>query len=569
MERLPRKRRATQGRAKNTGLAWRPHANDTARVTESTANAECVAESIDASNAPRMTPRGAVLMVQGTSSHAGKSTVVAALCRVFARQGWRVAPFKAQNMSNNAAVTADGREVGRAQAMQAAAARVPVTVDMNPVLLKPQSDRTSQVVVLGRAEYTADARGYYDRTATLWPVVTGALDRLRAAHDLVVVEGAGSPAEINLACYDIVNMRVARYADAPVLLVGDIDRGGVFASLYGTVALLPEADRARIRAFVINKFRGDPSLLDPGFDALLERTGIPTIGVLPFLDLARIPAEDAVEWDAAAQGKSRGARDTSIIIDVAVARLPRIANLDEFQPLMAEPGVAVRFVGGAGEFGAPDLIIIPGSKSTMADLAWLRQRGLADAIVGARAAGVPVLGICGGFQMLGTSIVDDLGVEARGRVEGLGLLPATTVFAAEKTTHRVSARVGRETALWPGAAGDFDAYEIHMGHTTANPGAEPMPAPFVIRREGVDHADGACAADGLVVGTYLHGLFENHDVRRALLTRLAARKGARFPDRPPLPTVDQALDALADAFVAYVDVEAITRMIGLPARRSA
>ena len=498
-------------------------------------------------------------MVQGTSSNAGKSTLVAAFCRLFAGAGYRVAPFKAQNMSNNAAVTDDGGEVGRAQAMQAAAAGVPVTVDMNPVLLKPQSDRTSQVVILGRARDVCDARAYHDRTTELWPVVTGALDRLRNAYDLVVVEGAGSPAEINLARYDMVNMRVARHADAPVLLVGDIDRGGVFASLYGTVALLPAKDRARVRGFIINKFRGDPSLLDSGFVMLEERTGIPTLGVLPHLDLTCLPAEDAFEWDRAHAKHSR------TLITVAIPRLPHIANLDEFQPLMREPLVDVRWVSTAGELGTPDLIVIPGTKSTMADLAWLRERGLDRAIVGRASRGTPVLGICGGYQMLGVRITDEDAVESSGSVEGLGLLPVTTAFGSCKQTRRVVARVRGDSALWferdvPDA---LNGYEIHMGRTTVIPGATVGPVPFVAEHGLDTTADGCCAADGLVVGTYVHGLLENASLRGALLARLATRKGLTVPSVQPAPTFDTAIDALANAVRDNLDCAAIGELVGL------
>jgi adenosylcobyric acid synthase len=504
-------------------------------------------------------------MVQGTSSHAGKSTLVAALCRIFKRAGHRVAPFKAQNMSNNAAVTHDGGEVGRAQAMQAAAAGVDVTVDMNPILLKPQSDRTSQVVVLGRARAQYDARGYYDRTAELWPVVTGALDRLRAAYDIVVIEGAGSPAEINLERYDLVNMRVARHANAPVLLVGDIERGGVFASLFGTVALLPENDRALIRGFIINKFRGDPSLLDSGFDTLREKTGIPTLGVLPYLDLSRLPAEDAVDWD-------RGARktDEQTLIDVAIMRLPRIANLDEFQPLAAEPGVRVRWIADAESFGDPDLIIVPGTKSTMDDLARLRDRGLGAAIRERRANGTPVFGICGGFQMLGSRLVDDAGVEHVGAVDGLELLPVTTHFEPEKVTRRVRARLSANADLWsaPRFDAQLDAYEIHMGRTTLDGSEETAVRPFIVG-EGADlHADGCATPDGLVVGTYLHGLFENDVFRRAVLAGLARRKSIDLPSAGPLRSIDQEFDALADVVASELDLGAIGDMVGLSIARA-
>ncbi|MDB4875975.1 MAG: cobQ [Gemmatimonadetes bacterium] len=511
------------------------------------------AASVDTAAMSRSLPLGRVLMVQGTSSHAGKSTLVAAFCRLFANAGYRVAPFKAQNMSNNAAVTDDGGEVGRAQAMQATAARVAVTVDMNPVLLKPQSDRTSQIVVLGRVYRTADAVGFYGLKHELWPVVAGALDRLRAAYDVVVIEGAGSPAEINLAQYDIVNMRVAAHADAPVIVVGDIERGGVFASLYGTVMLLPDDDRARIRGFIINKFRGDPSLLDPGFAMLERRTGVPTLGVLPYLDLSRLPAEDGVEWGAGNQN----AHDQTLI-DVAVMRLPRVANLDEFQPLAAEPGVHVRFIGDAAELGAPDLIIIPGTKSTLADLAWLREQGL-DAAIAARAAQrTPVIGICGGFQMLGTRIVDEQGAEAQGDMPGLGLLPVTTVFSSDKVTRRVTAHVARPGPL---AEIALDGYEIHMGRTESIPGALLGDSPFVVG----DRPEGVCSADGLVAGTYIHGLLENPPLLHALVVALAKRKGVHLPDRVQPATIDAELDRLASLVRENVDMQAIAEMTGLTA----
>lgn len=534
-------------------------------------------------------PLGRVLMVQGTSSHAGKTTVVAALCRWFANAGYRVAPFKAQNMSNNAAVTADGREVGRAQAMQAVAARVPVTVDMNPVLLKPQSDRTSQVVVLGEPWLTADAVDYYARKQHLWPIVTDALDRLRAAYDVVVVEGAGSPAEINLAQYDIVNMRVARHAAAPVLLVGDIERGGVFASLYGTHALLQPEERALIRAFVINKFRGDPSLLDPGFAMLEERTGVPTIGVLPWLDLTDVPEEDALEWraaedragadthaaaDADADAVTHPGMSARALLDIAVMRLPRVANLDEFQPLINEPGVRVRFVGRAAEFGTPDLVIVPGTKSTLGDLAWLRARELDVCILAHAAAQRPVLGICGGLQILGERIVDADGVEQRGEAAGLGLLPVETHFEAKKVTRRVKARAVGSHGLWSidagadatadaGRAATFDAYEIHMGRTIPVATAEASPSLFRLTSAAGESDDGVCSANGMVVGTYLHGALEHDALRRALLMRLAERKGVVLPHPRAHVSIDDALDRLATNVCGNLDMDAILSMLDL------
>jgi adenosylcobyric acid synthase len=505
-------------------------------------------------------PLAPVLMVQGTASHAGKTTLVAALCRLFARAGYRVAPFKAQNMSNNAAVTMDGGEVGRAQAMQAMAAGIPVTVDMNPILLKPQSDRTSQIVVLGKARHRDDARGYYDRTAELWPVVTGALDRLRASHDLVIAEGAGSPAEINLERYDVVNMRVARHAGAGVVLVGDIDRGGVFASLYGTVMLLPEADRSRIRGFIINKFRGDPSLLDPGFSMLEDKTGIPTLGVIPYADLSRVPAEDAVDWASGAAG------DDETLIDIAIVRLPRVANLDEFQPLMAEGGVSVRWISDVSQLRQADLIIIPGTKSTMADLEWMRDRGLDRAIQQRCGSGTPVLGICGGFQMLGTELVDELGIEVRGTMKGLGLLPAVAMFAADKTTRRVVARVRDSSALWSSddVPEPIDGYEIHAGQLVLSELSTTNARPFRVQFENTEYADGCTSGDGLVVGTYMHGLLENDALRRAMLARLARRKGKTFVPSPKPGSPTQAIDALADHVRENVDVDTIAAMVDRP-----
>jgi adenosylcobyric acid synthase len=499
-----------------------------------------------------------VLMVQGTSSHAGKSTLVAALCRLFARAGYSVAPFKAQNMSNNAAVTADGLEVGRAQAVQSLAARTAITVDMNPVLLKPQSDRTSQVVVLGRACDCRDARQYYDRSAELWPVVTSALDRLRSAHELVIAEGAGSPAEINLARYDIVNMRIARYADAPVVLVGDIDRGGVFASLYGTFALLNEAERALVRGFIINKFRGDPSLLDPGFVMLEERTAIPTLGVIPFVDLSGVPAEDALEWDGSALSASGNS-----VVDIAAVRLPRIANLDEFQPLAAEPGVRIRWVSTPGELGEPDLIIVPGTKSTVDDLAWLRERGLVDAVRERRKRGTPILGICGGFQMLGRRVIDEAGVESGGSALGLDLLPVETTFAPQKVTHRVTGRVASDSRLWSTRDSScvFSGYEIHMGRTAS---IEAARASFRLERDCELVDDGCVSDDGCVIGTYVHGVLEHTPLRRAMLRRLAERNSRLFPDSPAPLTPDEAIDRLADVVRDNIDIDAVARLVARP-----
>ena len=522
---------------------------------------------------PEATPTARVLMVQGTSSHAGKSTLVTALCRVFARAGYTVAPFKAQNMANNAAVLNDGSEIGRAQAIQALAAGVTPTPDMNPVLLKPRSDRTSQVIRLGRPWLTTDARGFYDRKSELWPTVTDALDRLRASHDIVIIEGAGSPAEINLAQYDIVNMRVARYANAPVLLVGDIDRGGVFASLYGTVMLLTPEERALVRGFIINKFRGDPSLLTPGFGMLEDRTNVPTLGVLPYMELGGLPAEDGLELDS--DGRLATSNNTDAVLDVVVIRLPRITSLDEFQPLAREAGVQLRFVRDTRALGNPDLVIIPGTMATPADLAFLRERGLDDAIVSLHTSGTPVLGIAGGYQILGQSITDPAGAELR----GLGLLPVATTLTDVSTNRRVRARMSMQSVIWPGYEHDeaassdhepFDAYEIRTGHTRPLPGAVTGDAPFAVTSTtGDDSADGSISPDGLVVGSYLHGLLEVPALRRGLLGALAERKGVVLPPaNAEQDTVEVAFDRLADALADHLDMQAIFDMVGLPMERT-
>src|SRR5688572_2632004 len=355
-----------------------------------------------------MTPRLApVLMVQGTASHTGKSTLVTALCRILRQDGYRVAPFKAQNMALNSFVAAEGGEIGRAQALQAEAAGLDPSIDMNPILLKPEADARSQVIVAGRSIGSMAAGEYQRRKLELWPTVTAALDRLRARYDVVVAEGAGSPAEINLQHADLANMRVARHAQAPVLLVGDIDRGGVFASLLGTLELLEPGDKSLVRGFAINKFRGDPAILAPGLDFLVERTGVPMLGVIPYIKDLDLPEEDSLAFDEVMQ-RTRA----SDAVEIAVIRLPRIANFDEFAPLAAEPAVHLRYVERADELGQPDFVIIPGTKTTVADLEWLRTSGLAEGLIRLVDRGTPIMGICGGYQMLGRTIRDPHGSES-------------------------------------------------------------------------------------------------------------------------------------------------------------
>jgi adenosylcobyric acid synthase len=502
-----------------------------------------------------------VLMVQGASSSVGKSLLVTALCRIYARQGLRVAPFKAQNMSNNAAVCADGAEIGRAQAVQAMAARIAPTVEMNPILLKPEGDARSQVVVMGRPWRSLPAGDYYQHKEYLWSAVTQSLDALRSRYDLVVIEGAGSPAEINLRPGDMVNMAVALYARAPVLLVGDIDRGGVFAQLLGTLWLLAPEERDLVRGLVVNKFRGDLALFAAGVRMLEERGGVPVLGVVPYLRDLDIPEEDAVALEQPLPPvRSRVGPDRGQGVDVVVIRLPRIANFDDFDPLAREPGVQVRYVTSPGSLGRPEAVILPGSKSTAADLAWLRAQGLAAAIQSLAAGGTAVVGICGGYQMLGRVIRDPDAVEsAVEEVEGLSLLPVETTFAGDKATSQTRARVMGGPAWLASLEGQtVDGYEIHAGRTV---GSSPWLS--IEERRGVSAggSDGAVSADGRVWGTYLHGLFHNAAFRRAWVRSLqgagtpsdaaSGDAGGSEQDRGAA----SGLDRLADAVQASLDMD--------------
>jgi adenosylcobyric acid synthase len=478
------------------------------------------------------------LMVCGTTSDAGKSRVVTGLCRALARRGVRVAPFKAQNMALNSYVTPSGHEIGRAQGVQALAAGVDPDVDMNPILLKPSSDRTSQVIVLGRPVDHLDAAAYQAAKPGLRETVLAALDRLRARFDVVVLEGAGSPAEINLLDGDLVNLWLARAAGLPAVVVGDIDRGGVFASLFGTVALLPDDLRRCVKAFVINKFRGDPALLRPGLADLEGRTGVPTIGVLPWVEGLHLDAEDSL-----ALRRPWGAGGT---LDVAVVRFPRISNFTDVDALGLEPDVNLRHVDDPAGLGDPDLLILPGTKATVADLAWLRARGF-DGALQALHPSTTVLGICGGYQMLGTSIED--GVESgAGAVAGLGRLPAVTWFDATKIT-----RPRRGRALDRPVGG----YQIHHGRTTSE-------APWIeLDDEWGAGAEGAASPDGAVLGTSLHGLFEADAFRAAFLEAVAARRGKAFQASGVsfAAAREAQFDRLADLLEAHLDFAAIEGLI--------
>ena len=474
------------------------------------------------------------LMLQGTGSDVGKSLIVAGLGRAFSRRGLAVRPFKPQNMSNNAAVTADGGEIGRAQALQALACGIPPTVHMNPVLLKPQSDTGAQVVVQGRVVGNALAAGYQERKGELLGAVLDSFARVSEDAGLVLVEGAGSPAETNLRAGDIANMGFAAAAGVPVVLVGDIDRGGIIASLVGTHAVLDEADRAMIKGFLINKFRGDVRLFDDGYREIERRTGWNGFGVLPWVaEAARLPAEDAVVLDGRSAGKKGAVR-------VAVPMLPRIANFDDLDPLALEPDVTLDWVPPGRPLPLDaDLIVLPGTKATLADLAFLRAEGWDIDLAAHRRRGGLVLGICGGYQMLGRRIADPLGIEgSAGEARGLGLLDVDTVLTGDKTLTEI---VAIDAATGESVCG----YEMHMGRTDGPGRKRPM-----LRRGGP--GDGAVSADGRVMGCYLHGLFTENAFRAAFLRRLGARTAVAYAD-----AVERALEGLADQLEAHLDVEGL------------
>ena len=503
------------------------------------------------------------IMVQGTGSSVGKSLLATALCRIFRQDGHHVAPFKAQNMSLNSYVTADGAEIGRSQVAQAEAAQVAPTADMNPILLKPEVDYRSQLVVMGKPVGYLESRNFNRRKESLWVVVTKSLDRLRSEYDVVVIEGAGSPAEINLRRGDIVNMEVALYAGSPVALVGDIDKGGVFASLYGTMMLLALEERNLVCGTIINKFRGDASILRPGLRKLEELTGAPVLGVVPYFHDIYIPEED-----------SPSAKNMTVsseaLIDVAVIALPHISNFDEFDPLAREDGVGLRYARRIEELGAPDLIILPGTKTTVADLRYLQESGIAGRLRELAQEGAAVMGICGGYQMLGIRILDPDHVESEaGEAHGVGLLPVVTRYEPEKKTHQVSGCVLEGHGLLGRSRGlAFEGYEIHMGSTTFEAeelcGAE-LRSPFQLeRRSGsnVHVGDGSLSADGWILGTYVHGLFQNVALRRGVLNSLAARKGVSLPtNNPEEESFSQSVeyDRLADLVRSSLDMEAVNR----------
>ena len=490
---------------------------------------------------------GGALLIAGTTSDAGKSMVVAGLCRLLARKGIRVAPFKAQNMSNNSVVTVDGGEIGRAQGMQARAAGLQPSTRFNPVLLKPGSDRTSQLVVKGHPVGQVSAQNYVQHRDRLAGVVADELASLRAEFDVVVCEGAGSPAEINLRATDLANMGLARAANLPVVIVGDIDRGGLLAHLFGTVAVLSPEDQALIAGFIVNKFRGDPALLVPGLDQLAELTGRPTYGIVPYSGELWLDAEDSVSVLAGHVVGVPAPPCGEQWLRVAAIRLPRISNSTDVEALACEPGVTVRWADEPAEVAAADVVVIPGSKATVADLRWLRERGLADAIVSHARAGRPVLGLCGGFQMLCRRIGDTVETRA-GEVDGLGLLDADIDFAPDKVLKR-----------WPSP---LSGYEIHHGRVTR------------CAEQTWFEADGTAQGyvRGAVYGTHWHGLLDNDEFRRGWLTTAAAaagRHGFRVAADTQVPARrDAQLDVMADLLASHVDIDALMALLddGAPKR---
>jgi adenosylcobyric acid synthase len=483
----------------------------------------------------------AALMLQGCGSDVGKSVLTAGLCRLFANRGLRVRPFKPQNMSNNAAVTADGGEIGRAQALQALACRVAPSVHMNPVLLKPQSDVGAQLVVRGRVEGTWQAAAFQDRKASLLPTVMDSFRHLAAEADLVLVEGAGSPAETNLRANDIANMGFAQAADVPVVLVGDIDRGHVIASLVGAHAVLDAADRDRIRGFLINKFRGDPRLFDEGRAEIAARTGWADLGMAPWLAAAaRLPAEDAVVLERPVAGERRR-------VVIAVPMLSRIANFDDFDPLRAEPEVELRFIPpGRPLPGDADLVILPGTKATLADLAFFRGQGWDIDLAAHVRRGGRVLGVCGGYQMLGARLADPDGIEGPpGSAAGLGLLAIETVLTGDKVLRPVAGELT--------GGGAFHGYEMHVGRTTG----AGLSRPFLAFATG--GRDGAVSPDGRIAGGYVHGLFAAASARAAILASLGAASRAGDHDA----VIDAALDEIAGALNDAFDIAGLARIAGL------
>jgi len=496
------------------------------------------------------------IMIQGTSSDAGKSILVTALCRIFKQDGYKVAPFKAQNMALNAFVTEEGGEMGRAQVVQAEAAGIKPSVHMNPILLKPEADARSQIIVHGKAKKTISALDYHKHSLKLLKDVEKSYNLLKSNYDYIIIEGAGSPAEINLRDTEIANMRIAKMANAPVILVADIDRGGVFASMVGTLDLLDEDERRFFKGFVINKFRGDASLLDSGIETVEKRTGIPVLGIIPYFRNIAIAQEDSVYLD------KRFNQLPSDELDIAIIRLPRISNYDDFDPLDGN-GSNIRYVSQLAELGNPDLIIIPGSKSTLADLEFLRQSGLAEAITALNKNDTPVIGICGGYQIIGKSLRDPEGVESDkgSSILGLGLLDTVTTFVKDKSTTQVRGKVSASYGLLEGMAGmEIIGYEIHMGRTETRGSSKAFE--ILETPEGnADYPDGAINEKGTVFGTYIHGIFDNDSFRHSLINAVRRHRGFSEIKDATVFNKEKQYDKLAKLVRKSIDIERIYRII--------
>ncbi len=492
------------------------------------------------------------LMVLGTGSHVGKSIVVTALCRIFAEQGFNVAPFKAQNMSLNSWITDDGDEIGIAQAIQAKACGIPPTADMNPILLKPKGDCQSQVIIMGRPFADRSAGDYYESIEDMMAVVEHAYNSLAKQHDIIVIEGAGGAAEINLYHRDVVNIGTARLLKPPIILVGDIERGGVFASIYGTMKLLPDDIAPLVRGIIINKFRGDPAILEPGLRELEKLTDVPVLGVIPYTELS-IPSEDSV---SIADKKQLSNKDNGLV-DIAIIRLPRISNFTDFEPL--EQLSNIRYVEPGGDLGQPDALILPGTKNTIDDLKVLRDSGTDTRIIELAHMGIPVIGICGGYQMMGKTITDS-GIEgsagSASSVDGLGLLDISTEFSQyEKQTVRIKKTVtGTGPILGSINKQQVNGYEIHMGVSRLHSDLHNNIPAF--------DDDGCVDVTGLVWGTYMHGLFENENLRDAFLEYLYASRGLKYSSIKDRITYIDPYHQLAEHFLAHVDMEAVEGMVG-------
>lgn len=499
------------------------------------------------------------IMIQGTASYVGKSVLTAALCRIFSQDGYRVVPFKSQNMALNSWVTFEGGEMGRAQVFQAKACKVPPSVDMNPILLKPTTEVGAQVIVSGKSVGNMDAKEYHRRKPEFMQVVRESFKRLAANSDIVVIEGAGSPAEVNLRANDIVNMPIARMAQAPVLLVGNIDIGGVFAQIIGTLDLLEDWERSLVKGLIINKFRGDLSLFQDGIDFIEKRTGLPVVGVVPYFTDIPIEEEDSLAPERAERRKRKAGKDQ---VDIAVVFLPHISNFTDFDALELEADVVVRYIRTAAELEGADCIILPGSKSTISDLETLRRVGIVDRVVALASNGTPVVGICGGYQMLGKRIHDPMRTESETtEVDGMGLLEVETTFYSEKTTTQTKARfIDSGVFFCFHLASELDGYEIHMGKTTLGSGCQPLLETTQRQGHPVSEFDGAVSPNGLVFGCYLHGLFDNQPFRRDFINALRERKGLA-----PLTIIteksEDPLDRLAERVRANLNMPLVYEIL--------